>query len=148
MKYRARPLSGHKDLYDSRHMELADKLNEMEQYLESAEEWAGGLRGDRNVEIAKKTLDNLLTALQKLREGVAKGAGLMEEGEQDPRFEGERSAEVYRPNGLRRRLEDEGPAEAYPLNGLLCPECGTPQYDTPGGACCKNGHGGLQGVPG
>jgi len=33
--------------------------------------------------------------------------------------------------------------DSYPLLGTLCSDCGLPQYDTPGGACCNNGHGGA-----
>jgi ElaB/YqjD/DUF883 family membrane-anchored ribosome-binding protein len=36
--------------------------------------------------------------------------------------------------------------EAYPRTGLMCSECGMPQYNTPGGEVCKNGHGGAPGV--
>ena len=32
------------------------------------------------------------------------------------------------------------------LNGSYCPECGLPQWDTPSGPVCKQGHGGLQGI--
>ena len=30
--------------------------------------------------------------------------------------------------------------------GAFCSVCNEPQYDTPGGACCKNGHGGAESV--
>lgn len=33
----------------------------------------------------------------------------------------------------------------FPLNGLLCADCGKPQYDTPSGATCGE-HGGADGV--
>jgi hypothetical protein len=32
------------------------------------------------------------------------------------------------------------------LNGLLCSECGEPQYDSPSGAYCDNNHGGVHGI--
>jgi len=38
------------------------------------------------------------------------------------------------------------PIENYPEAGLSCPVCGEPQYKTPSGDCCKNGHGGAPGV--
>lgn len=31
-------------------------------------------------------------------------------------------------------------------NGLLCSACGEPQFATPSGASCPNGHGGVEGV--
>lgn len=43
----------------------------------------------------------------------------------------------------------EAPAEKskdvkdFPLSGTLCSVCGEPQHKTPGGDCCKNGHGGA-----
>lgn len=36
--------------------------------------------------------------------------------------------------------------EAHPTNGLLCSDCGEPQYITSSGAVCKNGHGEALGV--
>ncbi len=45
-----------------------------------------------------------------------------------------------------RRPQDDMPADQYPPNGLLCVECRQPQYETNGGACCMNGHGGAPGV--
>lgn len=44
-------------------------------------------------------------------------------------------------------LEAFKPTESYPKNGLHCSVCGYPQHETPGGACCANGHGGARGVP-
>lgn len=35
---------------------------------------------------------------------------------------------------------------AFEPNGLYCPECLTKQYDSPSGAVCENGHGGLTGI--
>lgn len=46
----------------------------------------------------------------------------------------------------RPSLGDRREANTYPPNGLLCSECGQPQYDTPYGAVCMNGHGGAPGV--
>ena len=40
-------------------------------------------------------------------------------------------------------LVRDGPA----WNGLCCPACGNPQFDTPSGATCSNGHGGELGEP-
>lgn len=37
-------------------------------------------------------------------------------------------------------------AAESPLNGLLCDVCGEPQYETPSGEVCKNGHGGAPGI--
>lgn len=45
-----------------------------------------------------------------------------------------------------RSEADDGDPESYPTNGLICPECFSPQHATPGGASCRNGHGGLEGV--
>jgi len=36
--------------------------------------------------------------------------------------------------------------ESLKPNGLMCAECGEPQYNTPSGPVCKNGHGGEPGV--
>lgn len=44
------------------------------------------------------------------------------------------------------RRDDGKAVDQYPPTGLYCPECRSPQFDTPGGACCENGHGGLEGV--
>jgi hypothetical protein len=44
---------------------------------------------------------------------------------------------------LRSWAFDEKPVDSYPPLGTLCSDCGLPQYDTPGGACCNNGHGGA-----
>lgn len=35
--------------------------------------------------------------------------------------------------------------EEFPMNGLICVECGKVQRDTPGGPSCENGHGGAEG---
>jgi hypothetical protein len=45
------------------------------------------------------------------------------------------------------KLSDEQLSENLGLNGLLCAACKAPQYDTPGGATCPNGHGGADGIP-
>lgn len=37
------------------------------------------------------------------------------------------------------------PASAYAETGLLCPVCDCPQYRTPSGDVCAEGHGGVQG---
>jgi hypothetical protein len=42
--------------------------------------------------------------------------------------------------------DDGKPVDQYPPSGLYCPECRSPQFNTPGGSCCANGHGGLEGV--
>ncbi len=39
----------------------------------------------------------------------------------------------------------ELPAHAYPANGKFCSVCDFPQYDTPHGAVCAEGHGGASG---
>ena len=46
----------------------------------------------------------------------------------------------------QKRPAKDDPFESYPMNTLICPECEEPQRDTPGGASCKNSHGGLQGL--
>lgn len=45
------------------------------------------------------------------------------------------------------RSDDHLPVTAYRANGLLCEVCDMPQYLTPGGACCPQGHGGAPGRP-
>lgn len=40
----------------------------------------------------------------------------------------------------------DGQLDGFPANGLLCEVCGEPQYETPHGEVCKNGHGGAMGV--
>lgn len=37
-------------------------------------------------------------------------------------------------------------ADEYPSNGLICPNCRAPQFVTPAGAVCMNGHGGITGI--
>jgi len=32
------------------------------------------------------------------------------------------------------------------LNGLICSICGKPQFDSPSGTVCENGHGGVEGL--
>jgi len=39
------------------------------------------------------------------------------------------------------------PAAAYPPNGTRCSACGKPQYRTPGGLSCPEGHGGAEPAP-
>jgi len=36
---------------------------------------------------------------------------------------------------------------SFPPVGLDCADCGQPQYQTPSGPCCINGHGGADGIP-
>jgi hypothetical protein len=36
------------------------------------------------------------------------------------------------------------PVEAYPPTGTRCSACGEPQFRTPHGECCRNGHGGAE----
>lgn len=38
------------------------------------------------------------------------------------------------------------PFESFPMNGLVCEDCGEPQRTTPSGESCKNGHGGARGL--
>jgi hypothetical protein len=38
------------------------------------------------------------------------------------------------------------PVEAYPPTGTRCSACGEPQFRTPHGECCRNGHGGAEPV--
>jgi hypothetical protein len=35
---------------------------------------------------------------------------------------------------------------SWPSNGLICSICKQPQIDTPSGASCPNGHGGVEGI--
>lgn len=42
---------------------------------------------------------------------------------------------------------DPLPHKAYRRLDTDCAACGEPQYDTPSGPCCENGHGGEGGVP-
>lgn len=44
-------------------------------------------------------------------------------------------------------VEERGEADEYPPNGLMCPNCYAPQFETPAGAVCMNGHGGITGIP-
>lgn len=46
------------------------------------------------------------------------------------------------PSGISR---DKTPL-SWPLNGLICSICKQPQVNTPGGASCPNGHGGVEGI--
>lgn len=48
---------------------------------------------------------------------------------------------------LRRWDYDDRPVDSYPPLGLRCVVCDEPQYGTPGGATCMNGHGGADGKP-
>lgn len=64
-----------------------------------------------------------------------------------------RYAETIHPGGRVERWSSKTgkrppdlPPDQYPPNGLLCSVCRMPQYETNGGACCINGHGGVQGV--
>jgi len=41
--------------------------------------------------------------------------------------------------------QDKGDLEKK-YNGLICPDCGEAQYETPSGEVCKNGHGGMLGI--
>jgi hypothetical protein len=43
-----------------------------------------------------------------------------------------------------QRLHDE--IDSTDLNGLKCSICFGPQFDTPSGVTCKNGHGGVEGI--
>ncbi len=43
---------------------------------------------------------------------------------------------------LRRNPEKAEPR----YNGLMCPICGNPQFESPSGPACNNGHGGQEGV--
>lgn len=45
------------------------------------------------------------------------------------------------------RIDDNLPVTAYRANGLLCVVCDMPQYLTPSGECCPQGHGGAPGRP-
>ena len=45
------------------------------------------------------------------------------------------------------RMESNHSTLKHRNNGLQCPECKKPQFDTPSGASCVNGHGGLNGAP-
>ena len=48
---------------------------------------------------------------------------------------------------LQRAQREKAEREHVPQpNGLLCAECREPQFTTPGGPSCKNGHGGADGV--
>lgn len=47
---------------------------------------------------------------------------------------------------LYRQLEEIGEPLAM-QTGLDCPICNSPQFQTPSGPTCKNGHGGVEGVP-
>jgi dCTP deaminase len=47
--------------------------------------------------------------------------------------------------GLVRATEDVG-GYPYQYNGLMCADCGEPQFETASGVTCKNGHGGAEGV--
>ena len=38
------------------------------------------------------------------------------------------------------------PLTEHKLTGYLCRICGKPQYETPSGAVCENGHGGADSV--
>lgn len=40
----------------------------------------------------------------------------------------------------------EHPPESYPATGLLCSACRQPQFQTPAGDVCENGHGGVPGI--
>lgn len=40
----------------------------------------------------------------------------------------------------------ERPLHTFPPTGLWCVECGLPQYKSPGGPVCSNGHGGVEGL--
>ena len=43
-------------------------------------------------------------------------------------------------------LENLKPTTNPKLNGLYCAVCGEPQFETPHGVCCSNGHGGADSV--
>jgi hypothetical protein len=46
-----------------------------------------------------------------------------------------------------RRHPEKKPSDVPKLNGLVCSTCKKPQYDTPSGTQCVNGHGGAEGEP-
>lgn len=40
-------------------------------------------------------------------------------------------------------IPDDAPLTAYPKTGTLCSVCDLPQYESPHGPVCENGHGGA-----
>lgn len=48
--------------------------------------------------------------------------------------------------GLLGRIDVELEAPVKAFNALACSVCGEPQWESPGGATCDNGHGGADGV--
>ncbi len=44
------------------------------------------------------------------------------------------------------RDDDPRPVEDHPNSGLRCADCGEPQFETPSGLVCKNGHGGADSI--
>jgi hypothetical protein len=50
------------------------------------------------------------------------------------------------PGNLNHRPSGERPLESYEKNGLICAVCQMPQYVTPSGEVCAQGHGGAPGI--
>lgn len=48
--------------------------------------------------------------------------------------------------GTPMPTKGDGSLYSFPLNGLYCSMCKKPQYQTPSGSMCENGHGGVDGV--
>lgn len=102
---------------------------------------------DRLHEALDKTVSDGKIELEAFVGNMAKQIGMEHLGLTAPSFNADTPTLTYNPAtpDAIQIAEQQAMADEAPLSPYHCKECGEPQYDTPSGYVCKNGHGGADG---